>query len=133
VKFAKTILYVEDVPATLAFFEKAFGIPNRFFEEQGYGELDTGDTIIAVASFEAAGYHLPDGYTAGPAIPEAVSVELGFLSDTVEADFDRAVAAGAQPLQRPETKPWGQTVSYLRTPDGTIIDLSSPVAWKNES
>lgn len=37
-KFAKTILYVEDVPATLAIFEKAFGIPTRIVKEQVYGE-----------------------------------------------------------------------------------------------
>lgn len=39
------ILYVRDVPASLAFYENAFGLTRRFFhddEGKAYGELETG-------------------------------------------------------------------------------------------
>ena len=36
---------------------------------------------------------------------------------------ERAVAAGARPMAAPLTKPWGQTVAYVRCPDGTLVEL----------
>ena len=46
--FRYTILYVDDVPATLDFFERAFGLQRGFLHESGdYGELTTGDTKLA--------------------------------------------------------------------------------------
>ena len=54
--------------------------------------------------------------------------EIALLTETVEEDFRRAVDAGAEPLLAPSARPWGQTVSCLRCPDGTYVDLSSPVA-----
>ena len=50
-KFGYTILYVEDVPKTIAFYEQAFGFVRRFVHEAGdFGELDTGATSLAFAS-----------------------------------------------------------------------------------
>lgn len=50
-KFGYTIVYVPDVAASLAFFERAFGFPRRFLHEsQTYGELDTGDTTLSFAA-----------------------------------------------------------------------------------
>ena len=50
-KFGYTIVYVPDVPASLAFFEKAFGVARRFLHESGdYGELNTGETTLAFAT-----------------------------------------------------------------------------------
>lgn len=42
-KFGYLIIYVPDVPTSLQFFEKAFGITTRFLHESNtYGELETG-------------------------------------------------------------------------------------------
>ncbi|POA14248.1 glyoxalase, partial [Pseudomonas sp. FW300-N1A1] len=30
-------------------------------------------------------------------------------------------------LSAPVTKPWGQVVSYVRCPDGTLVELCSPI------
>ena len=38
-----------------------------------------------------------------------------------------AVVAGTIELKEPESKPWGQVVSYVRAPNGTLIELCSPV------
>ena len=46
-----TILYVPDVPATLKFYEAAFGLTTRFLHEGGdYGELETGSTALAFSA-----------------------------------------------------------------------------------
>ena len=47
-KFGYTIIYVPDVPASLRFFEDAFGFARRFLHESNtYGELETGETTLA--------------------------------------------------------------------------------------
>jgi uncharacterized glyoxalase superfamily protein PhnB len=48
-------------------------------------------------------------------------------SGDVQAAFDSVAAAGAAPLAEPRVMPWGQTVAYLRAPEGTILGLCSPM------
>ena len=50
-------------------------------------------------------------------------MEIGFTVADVPAAYERAVAAGARPMAAPLTKPWGQTVAYVRCPDGTLVEL----------
>lgn len=124
-KFAKTIVYVADVAESLAFFGKAFGLTTRVVYGTNYGELETGESTLAFASLDVGQTHLPEGLSA--AAPSDMGFEVALITETVEEDFRRAVDAGAEPLQEPAAKPWGQTVSYVRCPDGTFVDLSSPV------
>jgi lactoylglutathione lyase len=49
-KFGYTIVYVDAVADTLAFYKQAFGFETRFLHESGdYGELGTGATVLALA------------------------------------------------------------------------------------
>jgi len=41
----------------------------------------------------------------------------------VQADWERAISAGAAIAKEPEPKPWGQTVGYLRDCNGAIVEL----------
>ena len=54
------ILYVNDVAACLAFYEKAFGLARLLSQRQrqAYGELETGATRLAFASLALAEEHL---------------------------------------------------------------------------
>lgn len=125
-RFGKTIVYVADVAESLAFFERAFGLKTRFAQLPNYGEVDAGGATVSFATYDIAGYHLPPGYTAAAPPPKQVSFEIALVTESVEDAFKRAVEAGAEPLQEPAVKPWGQTASWLRCPDGTFVDLSSP-------
>ena len=115
-KFAKTVVYVEDAKASLEFFEKAFGLKTRAFYAGLRRGRDRGDTTIAFANYGIGQGHLPERYTAGSC--DQIGFELSLVSENVEEDFKRAVEAGAESLQEPEKKPWGQVSSYLRLPDG---------------
>ncbi|NDB99734.1 MAG: VOC family protein, partial [Betaproteobacteria bacterium] len=42
--------------------------------------------------------------------------------------YARAIAAGAVSIKGPVEKPWGQTVAYVRCPDGTLVEICSPIA-----
>ena len=56
-----------------------------------------------------------------------VGLELVFVDEDVEASTDKAVKAGAELIAPPTEKPWGQTVSYVRSVEGTLIEICSPI------
>jgi len=123
-QFGYSIVYVSDVAASLDFFERAFGLSRRFLHESGgYGELETGATALAFAQHEVARSNLGCNYLAAGASSSPLGMEVGLVTDDVQAAFDRAVKAGAKPMTAPVQKPWGQTVAYVRCPDGTLVEL----------
>jgi lactoylglutathione lyase len=126
-KFGYTIIYVEDASASLAFFERAFGLKTRFEHESGYGEVETGETALAFASHALGKSNLPHGYVSADKSKLPLGVEIALITDSVAQAHQRAVAAGASSLREPQVKPWGQTVSYLRCPDGTLVELCTPI------
>ena len=127
-KFGYTIIYVSDVAASLAFFKTAFGLQTRFIHESGYGELETGETTLAFATHDLGRGNLPAGYVAADASAKPLGIEIALVTDKVAEAHLRAVSAGATSLKEPMLKPWGQTVSYIKCPDGTLVELCSPVS-----
>jgi lactoylglutathione lyase len=125
-RFGYTIIYTDDVVKSVEFFEIAFGLKRRFIHESGYGELETGSTALAFATHELGLGNLPDGYIkANESKP--LGIEIALVTDDVGAAFDRAVASGATVIKKPIAKPWGQRVAYVRCPDGSLVELCSPV------
>ena len=127
-KLGYTILYVESVVETVEFYEKAFGLERGMVTPANeYGEMITGDTKLAFAanSFVKALTSVPFE----PVKPEkaAPPIELGIVTDEVEAAFAKAVMAGAVVVKKPETKPWGQLVGYVRDNNGFLIEICSPM------
>jgi len=128
-KFGYFITYVADVATSVAFWQKAFGFDVRLHAPTGdYAELASGETTIAFASHTLGHDNLPAGYAPADASALPQGQEIALVTDDVVAAADRAVAAGAALLSAPTKKPWGQTVAYLRTPDGNLIELCSPMA-----
>jgi catechol 2,3-dioxygenase-like lactoylglutathione lyase family enzyme len=126
-KFGYTIIYVPDVVASIEFFERAFGLKRRFIHESGYGELETGETALVFATHTLGKSNLPDGYIEASASERPLGVEVALVTESVSDAHAQAVSAGAVSLKAPMIKPWGQTVSYVRCPDGTLVELCSPV------
>jgi len=127
-KLAYTIVYVPDVAASLAFFEQAFGFTRRFLHESGtYGELDTGETTLSFAAHELGDLNFPGGHVAAHSSTQPLGMEIALATPDVAAAHARALAAGAAELSAPLLKPWGQTVSYVRCPDGTLVELCTPI------
>lgn len=126
-KFGYTIIYVADVKASLAFFEKAFGLKTRFLHESGYGELETGQTTLAFASHDLGLSNFSTGYVAADQSTLPLGIEIALITDSVVEAHEHAVVVGAKSIKEPMEKPWGQTVSYIRCPDGTLVELCSPL------
>src|SRR4051812_47968997 len=122
-RFGFTILYVSDVEASLAFYERALGQRRSFVHESGqYGELETGSTALAFAAHELAAESVRDLAKVDPS-----GFEICLVDEDVEQAYKRAVDAGADAVSKPEEKPWGQHTAYVRDPDGTLIEIASPM------
>ncbi|HEX4737254.1 MAG TPA: VOC family protein [Allosphingosinicella sp.] len=124
------ILYVKDVPASLGFYEKAFGLSRRFLHDEGgkaYGELETGAARLAFASLPLVQDHLKDGVTISAPDKPPLGFEVALVTPDVNGLYDRALKAGAANVTAPETKPWGQTVAYVRDSNGFLVELCTPL------
>jgi predicted enzyme related to lactoylglutathione lyase len=128
-KFGYTIIYVADVLSSIAFFETAFGFSKKFVDDSGdYGELDTGETTLSFAAHSLGESNLPNGYVAADSSEKPFGIEIAFITDEIESAHQKAVAAGAIEIAAPKAKPWGQIVSYIRCPDGTLVELCTPIS-----
>jgi uncharacterized glyoxalase superfamily protein PhnB len=127
-KLGYTIIYVADVVATVAFYEKAFGLARRFVHESNlYAEMETGSTALAFAGEAMAEMN---GVSIRPNRlgDVAAGIEIALVTDDPEAAYKKAVAAGAIAVKQPVLKPWGQTVGYVRDLNGCLVEICSPVA-----
>ncbi len=128
VKFGYTINYVSNVNEALSFFEKAFDMKRRFItEENDYGELATGETVLAFASHQLGLSNFSGGYVSATDSDKPLGTEIALVADDVIAVHKSALSCGAIELKAPETKPWGQTVSYVRCPSGILIELCTAI------
>lgn len=119
------IIYVDNVPETLAFFEAAFAQARGFLHEGGdYGELATGATTLAFSSLALMGSLGKDARAHDPARP---SFEIAFETADVAGALARALAAGARLVQAVRQEPWGQITAYVATPQGVLVELCTAV------
>jgi lactoylglutathione lyase len=128
-RFRYTLLYVQDVAASLRFYEEAFGLKTRFLAEGGqYGELEVdGPVSLGFVGNAQALSNLPGGFLANHPRNQPGGFEVGFVTDDVAAAFAKAVAAGAAPAAAPTAKPWGQVIAYVRDRDGVLVELCSAI------
>lgn len=112
-------LITDDVARLVDFYEHLTGItadrPNEDF-----AELRTGAANLAIGSVRT----VAPG-TARAADNHAVLVE--FLTDDVDRVHRDLVARGAEVVMAPTTMPWGNRSLVVRDPDGTLVNVFSPV------
>ena len=126
-KYGSTVLFVEDVAATIAFYEAAYGFQKKFYDEAfGFAILDAGGSELGISSFDAGEQMMP-GKFQNPSGGNPDGVEIAFYLDDVAAAFEKAISAGAVEMASPKEMPWGQTVAYAKSPEGTIVGLCTPL------
>lgn len=120
------IAYVENVTATLDFYEQAFGLERKLLTPEGdYGEMATGTTTLA---FAARRMIAEMGKAPGKANANAPVFEMAFTVDDVGGAFAHALENGAVSVQEPKQMPWGQTICYVSDPDGFLVEICTPIA-----
>ena len=126
-------LTVEDGHAALAFYERAFDA-----ETVHIVPTEDGKGVMHARFFVNGGMVMlcdeTPGTPTGVATPKtiggtAVTIRLRLAdAGTVDALFDRAVAAGAEAVQEPADMPWGERYARLRDPAGHVWALGGPSA-----
>lgn len=71
--------------------------------------------------------NFPAGFVAASESSKPLGIEIALITPSVAEAHAKALAAGAAELKKPEAKPWGQVISYVRCPDGTLVEICSPV------
>ncbi len=126
-----TIFYVRNVEQTLTFFTDAFGLERRFITPEGdYGELVTGPTTLSFVANELAHDNLDDagGFAELDGSQPPVAASITLVTNDVEKVAAKAIDLGAANYVAATQKPWGQTVAYVRDPNGILIEIATPVA-----
>jgi hypothetical protein len=63
IKFAYTILYVENVLKSMEFYQRAFGFSEKMLApDNSYGEVMSGETTLSFAQLSLAKSNLKDGF-----------------------------------------------------------------------
>ena len=127
IKYGYTILYVENVQRTIDFYKNAFNYNQKFITpESDYAELETGETVLAFASYDVAKYNeIEIAKLDSIKLPPAF--ELTFVTNDILNDLKKAIDAGAKLVKEPSSKPWGQIVAYVRDINGFLIELCTPI------
>ncbi|AWI35560.1 glyoxylase [Bacillus safensis FO-36b] len=124
-KMKYTILYVNDVEASIHFYQQVLGFPIKLRVES-YVEFDTGDVTLSINSRqdvkEALGLPVPEANQASH------TFEIGFVVDDVEQTIASMKEKGVSIIKEPAKKPWGQTVAYVSDPDGHFIEICDAVS-----
>ena len=124
-QFRYTILYVDDVTTTIEFYERAFGFQRKMIHEAGdYGELATGNTVLA---FSSKVLMRQIGKSPGDVDPSSPTFEIAFETENVAEGLKSAIEAGATLVQEAEEMPWGQTIAYVRDINGFLVELCTVV------
>lgn len=126
-RLARIIRYVPNVAATAEFYGRAFGLTQLRMIGEDFIAMETGDTVLAFARegfvTQETGLEFTLSRPETPPSPQEITLEVA----DVAGAHGYALAAGGTEVIAPTDKPWGQTVSYLRDPDGALIQLCSPL------
>jgi len=128
IKYAYTILYVEDVEKTMKFYQNTFHFKQKMLTpENDYGEITSGETTIAFANLELGNSNFEKGFLTSNKNNKPFGIELAFTTSDVEELIDKALENGAERLTETVLKPLGQTVGCVRDINGFIIEICSPI------
>jgi lactoylglutathione lyase len=106
------------------FYQKAFGLKTKFIHESNmYAEMESGETVLAFAQNDML--KMITGLEPLKGIKSCF--EIAFSTEDVQKAFDTAVANGAKEILKPTTQPWGQVVSHVQDPFGTIVEICTPI------
>lgn len=124
-KLRYVIIYVADPRETVDFYTRAFGLEPGFVHPAGdYAEMVTGETKLAFSAISLM-QSLGKAVAEGPV--ERPSFEIAFEVEDVAVAVERAVEAGAVLISPPAVMDWGQTIAYVRAPEGTLVEICTAV------
>ncbi|MFJ5965647.1 VOC family protein [Bacillus sp. NPDC093026] len=123
-KMKYTILYVNDVEASIHFYQDLLGFPIKLRVES-YVEFDTGEVTLSINSRQDVRETL--GLPVREIDTSSQTFEIGFVVDDVDQTVAALKETGVQLIKEPMKKPWGQTLAYVSDPDGHFIEICDAI------
>jgi predicted enzyme related to lactoylglutathione lyase len=120
--FASVRIITDRVGRLTDFYEQVTGRTARRYTPD-FAELVLPGATLAIGS--TATVRLFGEGSAEPAANRTAIVE--FRVDDVDAEFARLRDVIGAPVQEPTTMPWGNRSLLFRDPDGTLVNLFTPV------
>ena len=121
---------VNDVDEALAFYTDGLGmtvqmdVSNGGFRWVTVGSADQ-PGLGVVLSEPHAGRSQADGDALQELLTKGQLPSIVFLTDDVDAAFERLRAHGAEVLQEPIEQPWGPKDCAFRDPSGNLVRISA--------
>ena len=121
---------VNDVDEALAFYTDGLGmtvqmdVSNGGFRWVTVGSADQ-PGLGVVLSVPHAGRSQADGDALQALLTKGQLPSIVFLTDDVDAAFERLRAHGAEVLQEPIEQPWGPKDCAFRDPSGNLVRISA--------
>lgn len=121
---------VNDVDEALAFYTDGLGmtvqmdVSNGGFRWVTVGSADQ-PGLGVVLSVPHAGRSQADGDALQELLTKGQLPSIVFLTDDVDAAFERLRAHGAEVLQEPIEQPWGPKDCAFRDPSGNLVRISA--------
>jgi catechol 2,3-dioxygenase-like lactoylglutathione lyase family enzyme len=124
-----THISANDVEESVAFYRDAIGLEvKNNVESGGFHWVTVGSSdqpeISIVLSEPRAGRSQADGDALQELLTKGVMPMLNFVSDDLDAAFERARAAGAEVLQEPIDQGWGPRDCAFRDPSGNMLRIA---------
>lgn len=128
IKFKYVILYVEKVETSMNFYKDTFDAEIKFITpEKDYGELLTGETTLSFASVDLAASNVKKGFLQSKTEVKPFGIELGFVTDNVEALIEKSINNGAVLYEDIAVKPWGQKTAYIKDLDNYLVEICTKI------
>lgn len=124
-------LAVRDLPGAARFYEQGLGLIRRP-SSSGLLLFALGDLTLALLERSNLAEEIGLGTVEAPVAPAfpGLLLSLNLPSDeAVRAAHARALAAGAQPLAAPATRPWGGFRGTFLDPEGFPWELCHNPKW----
>jgi len=123
VNLASIRVITDDVEQLTAFYEQVTGLTARRLSPV-FAELVTPGATLAIGATATVGL-----FGEGSAVPAANrSAIIEFRVGDVDAEFTRLRdVIDGRVVQEPTTMPWGNRSLLFRDPDGTLVNLFTPV------
>jgi catechol 2,3-dioxygenase-like lactoylglutathione lyase family enzyme len=121
--FTSVRVITDDVPRLASFYETVLGVPATWATPDFAELVMPGFTLALGHSRTMALFGAPAAVADGNR-----SAIVEFRVDDVESEFERLGPQVADVVQAPTTMPWGNRSLLLRDPDGTLVNLYTPVS-----
>jgi lactoylglutathione lyase len=126
IRFDMIGIFVNDLPAMVAFYRDVLGVSIEWDGQGPYAEFKHDG--IRFSMYERA--RLPGLLGQEPTYPSGLNgtfeLAIDFPNESdVDREFHRIVASGAKPVYPPRQEPWGMYSAMIADPEGNLIEIGS--------